>query len=144
MKNISVVGGLGLSLAQADVRDFHNAMGIPAPDFPSSLGPRHYLRARLIDEECKEFEEAAEKGDTLEMIDALCDIIYVALGSAVEMGVDLAPFWTEVQKANMAKAGGPVREDGKIMKPPGWKPPDHATVWGTAYGNTPIPHTTTD
>jgi predicted HAD superfamily Cof-like phosphohydrolase len=36
--------------------------------------------------------------------------------------------WTphEVHRANMAKAGGPKRADGKHMKPEGWTPPDVA------------------
>jgi predicted HAD superfamily Cof-like phosphohydrolase len=41
------------------------------------------------------------------------------------MGIDLGPFFAEIHRTNMEKAGGPVRpSDGKILKPPGWKPPD--------------------
>lgn len=59
-----------------------------------------------------------------EMIDALCDILYVTFGAAVSMGIDLAPFFDRVHTANMLKSTGPVREDGKRLKPPGWQPPD--------------------
>jgi predicted HAD superfamily Cof-like phosphohydrolase len=44
-------------------------------------------------------------------------------------GYDVAGAWDEVLKSNMAKVD-PVtrkvkrREDGKILKPEGWKPPD--------------------
>ena len=38
-------------------------------------------------------------------------------------GVDLDEIFAEVHRANLAKAGGPVRIDGKILKPEGWKPP---------------------
>ena len=34
------------------------------------------------------------------------------------------PVADEIQRTNMAKVGGPVREDGKRLKPPGWQPPD--------------------
>jgi predicted HAD superfamily Cof-like phosphohydrolase len=58
-----------------------------------------------------------------EMIDALCDVSYVTFGAAVEMGVDLDPFFDAVHAANMKKLEGPVRADGKRLKPADWKPP---------------------
>jgi predicted HAD superfamily Cof-like phosphohydrolase len=61
-----------------------------------------------------------------EMIDALCDLLYVTYGAASAMGVDLAPFFKLVHEANMAKLSGPVRADGKRLKPEGWAPPDIA------------------
>lgn len=42
---------------------------------------------------------------------------------ALGLGVDLAPFFKEVHRTNMHKLEGPKREDGKQLKPPGWKPP---------------------
>lgn len=59
-----------------------------------------------------------------EAIDAVVDSIVVLLNTTNAMGIDLEPFWDEVQRANLAKAGGPTREDGKKLKPEGWKPPD--------------------
>jgi predicted HAD superfamily Cof-like phosphohydrolase len=132
-------GGAGIKVAQQNVADFHRALDVPAPLEPTPLGNRHSLRTALINEEAKEFAEAAELGDTVEMIDALCDLMYVTLGAGVEMGVDLAPFWREVQAANMRKVGGEVRPDGKRLKPPGWTPPDHRRVWSETYGDLPIP-----
>jgi predicted HAD superfamily Cof-like phosphohydrolase len=128
-----------IQTAQSDVATFHRALDVPAPLRPTPLGDRHLLRTALINEEAREFAEAAEAGDTLEMIDALCDLMYVTLGAGVEMGVDLAPFWREVQAANMRKVGGEMRADGKRLKPPGWTPPDHRRVWAEMYGDLPIP-----
>lgn len=68
------------------------------------------------------------------VIDGLCDLLCVVYGAAAEFGVDLAPFWDEVHRTNMAKAGGPLREDGKRLKPPGWVPPDIAGVLATLNG----------
>jgi predicted HAD superfamily Cof-like phosphohydrolase len=75
--------------------------------------------------------------DLPEFIDALADLAYVMEGTAITMGVDMMPIAEEVQRANMAKLpsyvaakdamhhGEPVkRADGKILKPPGWTPPD--------------------
>lgn len=38
-------------------------------------------------------------------------------------GVDLRQFFREVHRTNMHKLLGPRREDGKQLKPEGWKPP---------------------
>ena len=59
-----------------------------------------------------------------EFIDATHDLDYVVEGTRLECGVDGAPIAAEVHRANMAKAHGPMREDGKRLKPEGWTPPD--------------------
>lgn len=122
---------------QALVADFHRAMDAPAPERPAALLPqRTELRIRLIDEEEKEFREAARRGDWYEMIDALVDLLYVTYGSAVEMGVDLEPFFEEVHRANMGKIAAP--DGGKSVKPDGWTPPDIEAVHNRIYGRTPM------
>lgn len=109
---------------QRDVEDFHRALNIPVADTPAIRRPE--LRAELIREEAAETVEAIERGDLVEAIDGLCDLLCVVYGAAAEFGVDLAPFWDEVHRTNMAKVGGPVRADGKRLKPQGWTPPDIA------------------
>lgn len=104
------------------VREFHVALNIPIGDGPQVREPE--LRGRLLLEEAKETADALERGDLVEVIDGLCDVIYVALGTAVSCGVDLEPFFAEVHRSNMAKVGGEVRADGKVLKPPSWTPPD--------------------
>lgn len=104
------------------------------------------LRARLIAEEASEtvyalvgrdeafkilqefaFPYPHHRGviypDLAEVIDGICDIIYVAYGTAEAIGVDLEPFFDEVHESNMAKAGAGRDEGGKIVKPPGWVKP---------------------
>ena len=57
--------------------------------------------------------------------DACADIDYVVEGARLACGIDGEPIMKLVQAANLAKAGGPVREsDGKRLKPEGWLPPD--------------------
>lgn len=68
--------------------------------------------------------------DLAEVIDGLCDIKYVADGAAATFGVDLDPFFRAVHRSNMSKAGGPVRADGKRLKPEGWTRPDIAGMLG--------------
>ena len=59
-----------------------------------------------------------------QVIDGMCDTIVVIHNTACAMNLDLEPFFNEVHRTNLAKVGGPVREDGKRLKPEGWKPPD--------------------
>lgn len=47
---------------------------------------------------------------------------------AATCGLRIGPFFDAVQEANMAKVGGPVRADGKRLKPPGWRPADLVAV----------------
>lgn len=122
----------GSHAVQRDVEDFHRALEIPIGDAPAVRRPE--LRASLIEEEARETIEAILAGDLVEAIDGLCDLLCVTYGAAAEFGVDLAPFWNEVHRTNMAKAGGPMREDGKRLKPPGWQPPDIAGILAGVSG----------
>lgn len=86
--------------------------------------PSVQLVVDLIKEEVAELIEGIEEGDAVKTIDGACDSIVVILGAIMHrVGVDLEPFFDEVQRTNMQKATGPIREDGKRLKPEGWKPP---------------------
>lgn len=119
----------------SDVSAFHAACNVPMLTLPA-VPPedRVALRKSLIDEEVnRELLPAMERGDIVEIADAMADSIYVIVGSALEYGVPLDRVWDAVQAANMAKVDpitGKVRrrEDGKILKPPGWTAPDIAAV----------------
>lgn len=121
---------------QAQVAEFHRALDIPIGETPELR--RVDLRCALIAEEAQETVEAAEAGDIVGAIDGLCDLIVVALGAALEWGVDLEPFFDEVHRTNMAKVGGPVRADGKKLKPEGWQPPDIAGILRAQIANPPL------
>ncbi len=84
------------------------------------------LREVLIYEESSELREAIQDCNLPEIADAIADLIYVALGTAVTYGIDPRPIWDAVHTANMRKTGGGLRADGKVCKPPGWTPPDVA------------------
>lgn len=107
---------------QAQVQDFHQAMDQTIGDSPQIRDSE--LRANLIEEEAAETVEAIRRGDMVEAIDGMCDLLYVVYGTAVAFGVDIQHFFDEVHRTNMLKKDGEVREDGKRLKPPGWKPPD--------------------
>lgn len=113
-----------------DVKAFHEMCAVPVSSslaFPSS--DRIELRKRLIAEEHEEFRKACDSRDMIEVADALADIIYVAVGTALEFGIPLDKVWAEVQRSNMAKADPATgkakhRADGKVLKPDGWSPPN--------------------
>lgn len=131
---------MSVSDAQERVRDFHRVMigSVVSPDGPARMDEYNGdLRCALIEEEAKEFRTAWDARDRLAMIDALCDLLYVTLGAAVQMGVELEPFFDEVHAANMKKVGGKIREDGKQLKPESWRPPDLAGVYRRLYGSAP-------
>lgn len=83
----------------------------------------------LIDEEYIELDDAIEKRDIVEMADAMVDMLVVIIGSGLSMGLDMESLWDEVMLSNFRKIDpttGKVikREDGKILKPEGWKAPN--------------------
>jgi predicted HAD superfamily Cof-like phosphohydrolase len=86
------------------------------------------LYFNLIKEELEELEVAYSAGDNVETLDALIDILVVTIGAIHSMGSDAEGAWKEVMSTNFAKIGedGKVRkrEDGKVLKPVGWVPPN--------------------
>jgi predicted HAD superfamily Cof-like phosphohydrolase len=83
----------------------------------------------LIQEEYKELNEAVNNNDQVETLDALIDILVVTIGAIHSAGMDGEAAWKEVMSTNFAKIDketGKVRkrEDGKVLKPLGWKAPE--------------------
>lgn len=87
------------------------------------------LYTSLIQEEVDELWTANAAADPKECLDALIDILVVTVGAIHSLGADGAGAWNEVMQTNFAKidpATGRVnkREDGKVLKPEGWTPPE--------------------
>ena len=139
----------------AQVFAFHRKLGIPAPDEAAELdADRVRYRMRLIAEEFLEtveaaFDPARERPWALQDItqrlhwfidaapvnvklvpffDGTHDLDYVVAGTRVEFGYRGLPGALEVHRTNMEKEGGPMRADGKVLKPPGWTPPDLVSI----------------
>jgi len=96
---------------------------------PSEANYKMYLD--LIREETDELEEAIQDNDKVEQLDALVDILVVTMGAIRAAGWDGEAAWKEVMDTNFAKIDpdtGKVRkrEDGKVLKPDGWKAPELA------------------
>jgi predicted HAD superfamily Cof-like phosphohydrolase len=90
---------------------------------------QYKLYLDLMDEEWKELKAALLMEDRVEQLDALLDFIVVTTGAIHSAGFDGEGGWKEVMRTNFAKIDketGKVRkrEDGKVLKPVGWTPPD--------------------
>ena len=84
---------------------------------------------KLIEEEAEELNQAIIAKDRVEMLDALIDMLVVTIGAIHSAGFDAEGAWKEVMSTNFAKIDkktGKVikREDGKVLKPDGWTPPN--------------------
>ena len=88
----------------------------------------------LVTGELAEMERGFEKlcefqslENLTEFADGCIDSIYVILWAMLKMRLPVAALFNEVQRSNKAKInsnGTVTKIDGKVQKPPGWKPPD--------------------
>ena len=100
------------------------------PTFPDDRIQK--LRLDLIEEELDELQYGIDNKSIVEIADALTDLLYVVYGAGHSFGIDLDECFHEVHRSNMSKLGPdfkPIkREDGKVMKPATYSPPDLKTV----------------
>ncbi len=116
----------------AAVEQFHKAFGLGIENQPTTdLSPETIaLRFNLMDEENKEYLEAAEAHDLVEVADALGDMLYILCGTILSHGMQhkIEEVFNEIQRSNMSKLGEdgkPIyREDGKVMKGPNYFKPN--------------------
>lgn len=110
---------------QTDVIAFQLKFGGLINDTPAIPDQKTIdLRMDLLEEEVEELSENLRGGNLVKTADALGDIMYVVIGTAISCGINLQPIWDEVHRTNMLKEGGGRRDDGKVLKPKGWKPPN--------------------
>lgn len=110
-----------------DVAEFHHqVLGIestaPTWHTPNTLTER----VMFMEEEIDEFVAATSQQDMVKAADALADLVYVALGTAHQMGLPFDEIWAAVHKANMQKMRG-IGKRGMAydaVKPPEWVGPE--------------------
>ena len=116
------------------VKAWHHHFRVPVLDEPALPRQRAQMRLSILEEEVRELREAAEAGDIVEVLDALCDIQYVLDGTFLEFGLHKhkQAAFNEVHSSNMSKLGEDgqplLREDGKVLKGPNFSPPDLAGI----------------
>jgi predicted HAD superfamily Cof-like phosphohydrolase len=115
---------------QSDVRIFMEACGQDVqnrPGFTDDNYKQAVLYLNLIREEMAELEEGFENRDIVETADACGDLIWVIFGLCNTLGIPMNPVWQEITSSNMSKTvEGKVvrRDDGKILKPDTYFPPN--------------------
>lgn len=87
---------------------------------------------------CTEFNYEKDIDKTEAQGDAMVDAMYYMYDSAARHGINLSKIFNEVHTANMNKRDPETgvfkrREDGKVMKPEGWKAPDIGSVMKDQY-----------
>ena len=91
-----------------EVEEFNTVMGKPNAYEPNIPERKEWeFVYNFILEELEEYKEACEKGDIVEVLDALCDITYVATGNGTMLhGLKgkIWPAYQEVQASNLSKA----------------------------------------
>jgi len=113
------------------VETFHNAFGQENGKYPRPLEEHEFnLRHSLMKEENDEYLEACHKNSLVEIADALGDQLYILCGTILKHGMQhvIEDVFNEIQASNMSKLGEDgkpiLREDGKILKGPGYFRPD--------------------
>ena len=97
------------------------------------------FRAKFLEEELTELNNAIYYVDSEEVVDALIDLCVVAIGTLDAFKVDSHKAWKEVLKANMKKEVG-VKEGRPnplglpdLKKPKDWEPPSHEGNYGILH-----------
>ena len=108
--------------------------------FISEEYSEYVLHARTLDVILQRPQDEREHADVThhlnEQLDALVDLVYVALGTAYLHGWNdkFIEAWTRVHEKNMAKVRAERASDSKrgttfdVVKPPGWTPPSHTDL----------------
>src|SRR5690606_1286801 len=115
---------------------FHKSFGLGvSKEIKANLGEaKNLLRFNLMDEENREYLEATNNNDLVEVADALCDMLYILCGTILEHGMQykIEEVFEEIQRSNMSKLGEdgkPIyRNDGKVLKGPNYFKPDIESI----------------
>ena len=113
-----------------DILEFHQKFQLPLPSSPKPL-PKDLAEFRLkfLNEELNEYERALQLADYEGQLDALVDLVYVAMGTAAMQGYNFAEAWRRVHAANMSKVRAKSKDHSKrnseydVVKPKDWKAP---------------------
>jgi predicted HAD superfamily Cof-like phosphohydrolase len=114
-----------------DINNFHKKYGFEKNekiDIPDNSELINFRTAFLM-EELAEYTNAITKKDAAGALDALVDIVYIALGTAWLFNLPFEKAWNEVQKANMSKIRAKDKTGKRgtkfdVVKPKDWKAPN--------------------
>ena len=103
------------------VQDFHKKYNLNINKQNSEL---QQARITHMQEELDEYKKAVNQADIEGQLDALVDLVYVALGTAHYENFDFDGAFNEVHTANMKKIQKATeRSKWDVVKPEGWTAP---------------------
>jgi len=113
-----------------EVLEFRRKLGLPIGDEPQLLSPQQIsFYTRFILEELSELLRAHEHGNLVDAADAIGDLLYIAIGCGLHMGIPLGDIFDIIHKANMTKLPGTTKRGGLVQdakKPADWQGPEAA------------------
>ena len=120
-----------MSSMYEDIIEFHRTFKLRGSRKPKELPEdKMHFRYKFMEEELAEYWNAWYNSDLEGQLDALVDLVYVAMGTSYMQGFDFEEAWRRVHAANMKKVRTKVASDSKrgskfdVIKPKGWKAPD--------------------
>lgn len=116
-----------------DVAEFMKAGNQAVRTELHSFDQQSAMYMDLVKEEFYELAEAVRNFDIVETADACADLIWVIEGMCHTLGIPLQKVWDEVARSNASKTvDGKLikRNDGKVLKPDTYSPPDIKAVLG--------------
>jgi predicted HAD superfamily Cof-like phosphohydrolase len=112
--------------------DFNEqVIGTQDTEFNALTQKQHDWTVKFCQEELAEFSQAFEKQDIVEMVDAIGDLIYGAMGTFKKMGLNrqhVRECFAAIHNANMTKKRGDKGRgsDEDAVKPVDFVPPEKA------------------
>jgi predicted HAD superfamily Cof-like phosphohydrolase len=104
----------------SEVEEFNALMNKPNNYEPTIPDRKEWeFVYNFVLEELEEYKQACEKGDIVEILDALCDITYVSLGNGAMLhGLKdkIWPAYLEIQASNLSKACNNEEEAQETVK----------------------------
>jgi predicted HAD superfamily Cof-like phosphohydrolase len=122
---------------QKDSAIFMEAVGqivSRTPAFTEENEAQAFLMKELIKEEFEELETAYAERDVVAVADACGDMVVCIMNLCNTLGINFPAVYHEIVRSNMTKIpdDGTVlrREDGKVMKPSTYVPPNISRAIG--------------
>ena len=96
---------------QKDIHEFHRKFGIEYKGDTRKL-PVEKMKNRVkhMREELTELDNAVKQGNPVAQVDALMDLIYLAVGTLYLQGFNFKECWKEVHESNMTRMKVPMGE----------------------------------
>ncbi len=116
---------------EKDIDVFLQRYNLPnASKFKPITNEEMQLRINHLREELSELQLNTDNNNWHEILDALVDLTYIAIGTARMNGMDFETAWNRIHTVNMQKIRCEKQADSKrgttfdVIKPKDWQPAD--------------------